>query len=521
MNRDRLGAVILVLAVLLGVLLRVQALPLKATVTHDEGISFLAATGHQAEFSELYETQRAPYGRWVEASRWKRYLERDRFWCFRKIASDIAHTDIHPPLYFWMLHVWLWVVGVHVWSGAAMNVFITLAMILVLYRFARYVLDERLGAAVVVFTWAVSPHIMEESLEARAYGLLAVFALLLVWRTIAVVESGRVRGRDMLVVALVTAAGSLTHYHFAIAAAGAALYAGYRLLPRLHDWAPFARLMAAMAAGVALFAAAHPAFYHSFSTQQSQAQRFDPAALPARALKSVHALSDYFVHPHFGTAVAVAVVLLVGVALSRALRRRGTLDGAGDDRARAVVFFFLWIAGAIVLLYLGFVSPVHAMGPKYLSMAWPFFVFVPVLAARHFSPRRVPAILVGLCVWQTAYASGAVALARYHAANDPSQRAVLAGADRVVVDSVARGVLPRVLFNLSDTVPVYAGMQSYLLEHPAQWSDALDDGAVYVNHNGYGNSTEGRDEILRIVETRHAVSRARGDITGFGLYRIR
>ena len=157
MSRARVAATVLALALAFGVFFRVQAIVQRDTITHDEGITYLAATGHLGEFTELYYNHDAPYGRWVEASQWQRFWQPNGFGRFAKISSDLARYDIHPPLYFWMLHVWIEFVGVHVWSGAMLNVLISIVMTVVLYRYACHVLEDRPSASVVAFVWAVNP----------------------------------------------------------------------------------------------------------------------------------------------------------------------------------------------------------------------------------------------------------------------------------------------------------------------------------------------------------------------------
>ena len=248
MTKTRSAAWVLALAVLLGVGFRVHAIAFKKAITHDEGISYLAATGHQKEYSLLPYDHRYPFGLWVPASEWKPFITRDRLFCFHKIGWDLAHYDIHPPLYFWLLHVWIWIFNVHLWTGPLLNVVITLLMIIALYRFASTMLGNQFEASVVTFIWAVNPYVLEETLEARAYGLLALFALLVVWRTILYTErDGKPTLKELAILAILTTGGALTHYHFALAVAGCGLYALVRLFRRQRQ--RFFAFVGAMASG--------------------------------------------------------------------------------------------------------------------------------------------------------------------------------------------------------------------------------------------------------------------------------
>jgi uncharacterized membrane protein len=97
----------------LGTGLRLESVRHKETPSHDESISFIAATCHQDAYERL-----APDGVAVPAARWQRFWTLDRAkLCFGAIGRGLAHTDLHPPLYFWLLHVWSLILGVGLTQG--------------------------------------------------------------------------------------------------------------------------------------------------------------------------------------------------------------------------------------------------------------------------------------------------------------------------------------------------------------------------------------------------------------------
>ena len=104
--------------------------------------------------------------------------------CFSKIGFDIAHYDIHPPLYFWILHVWILIVGVHTWSGPVLNILISMINIIILFGFAKYILDNSKDAIYVAYTYALSPAVIFTSLDARQYDLFALFTIIFTWQII-------------------------------------------------------------------------------------------------------------------------------------------------------------------------------------------------------------------------------------------------------------------------------------------------------------------------------------------------
>ena len=105
---------ILLAAVAGGAALRIVEIIEKRALAHDEAISYLHATGHIHEFARITNREEPPYGTWVRAADWKRFVRIEDAFCFRRIADGLARYDIHPPMYFWLLHVWSLVFGVHI-----------------------------------------------------------------------------------------------------------------------------------------------------------------------------------------------------------------------------------------------------------------------------------------------------------------------------------------------------------------------------------------------------------------------
>ncbi len=118
-------------------LLRLELIANKKTMQHDEAISYLAAAGHQRDYALTVGAGRPPAGEWVSAREWQRFMEPDRSFIFGQIAHDLADYDIHPPLYFWLLHGWILIFGTTEWAGPLLNLLIDMGTALALYRLAR------------------------------------------------------------------------------------------------------------------------------------------------------------------------------------------------------------------------------------------------------------------------------------------------------------------------------------------------------------------------------------------------
>src|SRR5829696_621608 len=314
MSRRRVAVVLLACTLAGATGLRMAAGAEKRGITHDEAISYLAAACNEGEYARLTFGRRPPYGRWAPASEWKALLRPARPLCLATIARDLGDEDIHPPLYFWLLHGWALVFGVGTWAGVSLNIVLAGLTTLALFGLARRVLGDPLRAALVAFAWSFSPAAIRVFFEARQYELLALLAVLFMWQCVRLADPAtRPRGRDLAVLAALTAAGALSQFLFAVVAVAGLVLLLVRRRSEMQAIAP----VAAVAAGYLGFALLDPAFLASLARGRSQAA--DPALhlLDDRVERSVSALAEFLLPP--GAAVgllayAAAAALLAAAA---------------------------------------------------------------------------------------------------------------------------------------------------------------------------------------------------------------
>lgn len=153
------------------------------------------------------------------------------------------------------------------------------------------------------------------------------------------------------------------------------------------------------------------------------------------------------------------------------------------------------------------------MGTKYLIVAGPLiFVYLGQLAERalRFRPRTWLRWLIVLLLPATQLAHGGY-LTVLHARRGRRITSASLPMDGTpfVLDSVARGVLARIIWHAPPSTPVYAAAQRELLEEPG-WMGGLPVSFYFISDLWYSNTFQRRQAILTEFARR-----------GFGVYELK
>ena len=137
-----------------------------------------------------------------------------------EIASRTA-LDIHPPLYYWLLHGWMRVFGESEVAVRSLSAVTGVLLVGVVYGLGTRLFDRRVGLIAALIA-AVSPFQIYYAQEARMYALLALLGALTVWAT---VHLARAALHDVSIMAIAGWAflyvlgatlGLYTHYAFPV-----------------------------------------------------------------------------------------------------------------------------------------------------------------------------------------------------------------------------------------------------------------------------------------------------------------
>lgn len=194
-HRSKINLALISLATFIGLITR-WALSTKSSIWHDEGFSIMLALRTPAEI-------------WAGSAR-----------------------DVHPPLYYELLHYWMQLFGDSVLAVRSLSI---LAGVLII-PLCFFIVKRMFGAKPAILTSffvALSPFLIRYSIEARMYGVLGIFTLLALYAVVIIVHNPK-NNWVYLLYALSIAAGLYTHYFAALAVIAFWLY--LLVLQKPHNW---------------------------------------------------------------------------------------------------------------------------------------------------------------------------------------------------------------------------------------------------------------------------------------------
>lgn len=358
-------------------------------LSHDSMISILAGTGNQSEYEKAKEDFLLQD--WATAGEWQSLWEIEEAG-FLQIKKDLAHLDIHPPLYFWILHFAFLLFGASLLVAIGVNLFLGAVILLVLMGFVHWLRDNEEEALLAGAFFILSVGAWITILEVRQYVLFSLFSLLLVFMGARLIRDGGMRrGATWAILYASSLGGFLTHYHFVLV--GGVSFGCLLLL--VEDKKALLWRGALLGLAVAIsFYLLHPDFLVSFQSQARQAQPFAVDRALARVviwfggtlgfLLPVQEIEENFLG-------AGAVLLLAAVVLAINWKW-GRISLPVKKH-----IYFVWLVPLSLflvqfVLYISFSSPLHAVSGKYFM---PFWIAIAMAFGVLFSKVRGKKFVVG------------------------------------------------------------------------------------------------------------------------------
>lgn len=312
-----------------------------------------------------------------------------------RIAVDLRHTDVHPPLYFWAVAGWRWVSGPDLFGIRLLSVGFSLAALVALTGMAYLAGVPPLTALLVTigcYGFTYTGAIARGFACAQALSLAGVLILLL--------AEGRRSATHGLAAGLLLGVATLANYLSAFVGVAALLWLMVRRWRQPAIW---------IAAGLG-FAALLPADLWFFLAQRdSRTGQFPPFSL----IPSLARLAKYISANVFGGLplyVGGALRLMVGAALALALAGllllvvlRWRRLGAPGPRGLLAMCAVAPPAGLILLGLVFNNTPIEL---RYIAFATPFFGLLVAGALATLRPGLAVPVLVALLAIQGASLAG-------------------------------------------------------------------------------------------------------------------
>lgn len=449
----RLVQAVLIGLLALGVFVRLYGvLVLKQGFSHDESVSYLCASAtegaYQTGIKELLDTT-------ITVGTIQDFYARPAHLGTGVVAYDLAHWDIHPPLYFWALHAVHVLAGTGLVGGALLNVAAGVLILLLLVALAERVLGGRTAALVVGVIWYLSPAVVQIDLEARQYQFLGLFALasFMIGERL---SDGRRSFGPLLAFVAVNTAGMLTHYYFTFLLLPGAL----TMLMRHRLRSPTLLYFGSFFVSLGLFLLLFPSIFDFVDVFLHREPDPDADDLTATdRLKAVlYASLAFFTYGHWSR---YAYLLVSGVFLVFCLLRAWKHAGHFGPWLRTpigqVTAYLFWACGFTVLLYLMGISPAQAVGEQYFAYIWPALAIVLVYAARKVLPVNLTVVIAAAHITLLAMAFGASVRNSEYVQNalPMSWYDEMAKADLMITDERKRSGLPRICRHLPTGLPLF------------------------------------------------------------------
>jgi hypothetical protein len=358
-----------------------------------------------------------------------RFWTRSQLWLDEALTVDIARLPLHripgalrhdgaPPLYYFLLHLWMRVFGTSNLAVRALGGVCSVASLPLMWLAGRRLAasaatDRAVTALVAVVLLASSPFAIRYATEARMYSFVVLLTLVgyLALARVLSPASGSPRPVDVVGFALVCGLLALTHYWALYLLALVAVVLAWEAWRGEPDRRQRYRVaLVALVVGMVLFVPWLPTFWFQLRHTGT------PWSGRSTFADMVNAVSEFAGGTSStGRALGLAFFALAGFGLFGAAidARRVEIDIRTRPRGRALAVV---VAGTLATaVCLGLISG-GAFQARYAAVVFAPFLLLVVLGTSVFADRRVmTGVVVAACVFGLISASGDVTRQRTQA----------------------------------------------------------------------------------------------------------
>lgn len=194
-----------------GFILRLNNLSARSLWT-DEFFTLFQSSGHGVDIKGFFDnlSHKHPPAL-LKASEFKTFLKFDSHKSIKDVTNSLLNTDIHPPLYFWIIYFWRKLFGDGVFGLRFFSVLMGMFSVFMAYKVAQYLFNRDAAKFCALFV-SISAFSVRYSQEARAYSLIMALGLL-TWFFILRMENYN-KNSDAFCFALFNSMGFYTHYFY-------------------------------------------------------------------------------------------------------------------------------------------------------------------------------------------------------------------------------------------------------------------------------------------------------------------
>lgn len=184
----------------------------------DEVYSYGLSNCEEYPFINNETVKELGYNGWVDSEFFKYYVTVDTNKPISfKAAYDNQVADVHPPMYYFILHIVCYLAGGEFtkWTGLALNLVILILLDLVLYYIGLYILKDKYKALVPVLFWSLSSAGLSNIVFIRMYMLLTLeLAVFVAIHIMALKSKNAFSIKWYILIFINVIMGGLTHYYY-------------------------------------------------------------------------------------------------------------------------------------------------------------------------------------------------------------------------------------------------------------------------------------------------------------------
>jgi len=211
---------------------------------------------------------------------------------FSNIADDLKKTDIHPPLYFWLLHPIIHYTGINESSARTLNIVLFFVAGMFFYKLSCMVFHKKSFALTALILWAASVPMVLLVMKARPYMLATTLTVIATTYLFYLLPLKKIQIHQFLLYGLILTVGFLTLYQFFLVALALSFIIFIHYIKNNKKRILYFCLTTV--ASVTLFYTVFPALFVHMERVANHRRHSDIFTIQERLLRIMSAFSEYF-----------------------------------------------------------------------------------------------------------------------------------------------------------------------------------------------------------------------------------